>query len=62
MNGVVIIPMEKFVALSALLGFMTPARYSWGDSAYVQRSDGVRPEFKLLTLMDMAKLSLSDPE
>jgi hypothetical protein len=62
MNGVVIISLEKFVEMSALFGFMTPAKYSWGDSAYVQRSDGNRPEFKLLTLLDMAKLALSDPE
>ena len=62
MNGVVIIPLKKFVELSTLLGFMTPARYSWGDSCYVQRSDGNRPEFKLLTMLDMAKLALNDPE
>lgn len=62
MNGTVIMPLDKFVALCALLGDMTPARYDWGTSSYTLKSDGNKPEFKLLTVTDIAKMALNDPE
>jgi hypothetical protein len=59
MSSPVVMPLAKFVELSALLGSMTPVRYDWSNSAYTIKTDGSKPEMKLLTVTDVAKIALS---
>jgi len=59
-NTALLVPIEKLPEFTKLLSGTVPVEYNWSRSTYVPRNANSRPEIKLLTLTDIAKITLED--